>query len=67
LRSQSLPSPSFTRISVYSHKSSNSRAPGTAEYRVRGHWIQFVFRAKRRGFKPLTDREIKQAIEEGRP
>ncbi len=23
--------------------------------------------AKRRGFKPLTDREIKKAIEEGRP
>lgn len=23
--------------------------------------------AKRRGFKPLTDREIQQAIEEGRP
>ncbi len=23
--------------------------------------------AKRRGFKPLTDREIKQAIESGRP
>lgn len=43
--------------------------PALAEVRQAVKELQALHRemAKRRGFRPLTDREIKRAIEEGRP